>query len=135
MKTLISITAFIGGLLLILVPRYILPACEFEGFPHMHCSDTARAEQVTGMILMAIGITTFFFKRRELIIASAVVACIVFAISIWLPDKIGYCLSPRMPCHYGMVPGVRFIDVTGVVIMIIGIIGLAKTYRKKGNHD
>lgn len=132
MKNLVAMTTLIGGILLILLPRYILPACEFEGFPHMHCSDTARAEQVTGMIVTAIGIAMFFFKRRELMITSVVIACIMFAVSFWLPDKIGYCLSPRMPCHYGMVPGVRFIDITGLVIMIIGIIGLTKTYRKKG---
>ena len=80
MKNLVTITAFISGILLILLPRYILPACEFEGFPHMHCSDTARAEQVTGMLLIAIGIAMFFFKRRELMITSVVVACIMFAI-------------------------------------------------------
>ncbi len=133
MKKLVSITAIIGGILLILVPRYILPACEFEGFPHMHCSDTAHAEQIAGTILMAIGIAMFFFKRPVPMISSVVVACIVFGISFWLPDKIGYCLSPRMPCHYGMVPGIRFIDVIGSVIMIIGLIALSKTYRKKGN--
>ena len=98
----------------------------------MHCSDTARAEQAAGVILMALGIAMFFFKRHELMIAGVIAACLMFVISSWLPDKIGYCLSPRMPCHYGMVPGIRFIDVTGAVLMIIGLIGLTKTYRKKG---
>jgi hypothetical protein len=131
-KNLIVITALIGGLLLILVPRYILPACEYEGYPHMHCSDTARAEQVAGMLLLVLGIAMFFFKRRELMIAGVVAACMVFVISAWLPEKIGYCLSPRMPCHYGMVPGIRLIDIMGAVLMIIGLISLTKTYRKKG---
>ena len=98
----------------------------------MHCSDTAHAEQVAGMLLLALGIAMFFFKRRELMIAGVVAACMVFVISAWLPEKIGYCLSPRMPCHYGMVPGIRLIDIMGAVLMIIGLISLTKTYRKKG---
>jgi hypothetical protein len=36
---------------------------------------------------------------------------------------------------YGMVLGVLFIITIGVVIMILGLIGLSETYRKKGNHD
>lgn len=133
MKKLVAITALIGGLLLILVPRYVLPACEYEGYARMHCSDTARAEYIAGMILMAIGTAMVFFKRHVPMMSAAVAASIVFGISFWLPDKFGYCLSPRMPCHYGMVPGIRFIAVTGVSIMIIGLVGLTRTYRKKRN--
>ncbi len=133
MKNLVAITVFVGGILLILVPRYILPACEYEGYPPMHCSDTARAEYIAGASLIAIGVVTFFFKKRFLMIVSTVTSCIVYGISFWLPDKFGYCQSPRMPCHYGMVPGVRFTAVAGIIIMIGALVGLARPQRKKGN--
>jgi len=63
MKKLVAITALISGLLLIVVPRYVLPACEYEGYARMHCSDTARAEYFSGMTLMAIGIAMFFLEN------------------------------------------------------------------------
>lgn len=131
MKKLIGITALVSGLLLLLLPRYILPACEYAGYPPMHCSDTARAEYVAGAVLMLIGIAAFFLQDRMLIV-SAVTACIVFGISFWLPDIFGYCQSTRMPCNYGMVPGIRFIDGAGALLMIIAVINLLKRYRTKG---
>lgn len=133
MKKLIALCALAGGILLLLLPRYILPACEYEGYAHMHCGDTARAEYVAGALLMIIGITTFFFKRRLLLIASAVTAIIVYGVSFWLPDKIGYCQSSRMPCNYGMVPGIRFIAAAGVLILIVAVINLVRTSQKKRN--
>ncbi|MGE5174317.1 MAG: DUF4418 family protein [Betaproteobacteria bacterium] len=133
MKKLVVITAFVGGLLLILVPRYILPACEYEGFSRMHCSDTAKAEYISGALLMTIGVITFFFKKHFPLMISAATACFVFGISFWLPDKFGYCQSPRMPCHYGMVPGVRFVAVISSGIMIGAMIALVRSQRKKGN--
>lgn len=131
MKKLIAFCAFAGGLLLVLIPRYILPACEYVGYAHMHCGDTARAEFMAGSVLMAIGIATFFLERRLLLITSAVTAIIVYGVSFWLPDKIGYCMSSRMPCNYGMVPGIRFIDTIGALILIVAVINLVRTSQKK----
>ena len=64
MKKLAGITMILAGLLLVIVPRYILPACEFEGFSRMHCSDTAQAELVTGILLALAGIGTLVLKSR-----------------------------------------------------------------------
>ncbi len=133
MRRLAAITAIVGGLLLILVPRYILPACEYEGYAPMHCSDTARAEIVAGGVLMIVGLGMFFLKKRLPHLISVCAAIMVYGVSYWLPDKFGYCMSPRMPCHYGMVPGVRFVAVIGLLIMVIALIGLVKSYRTKGN--
>jgi hypothetical protein len=133
MKKLVAITTLVSGILLILVPRYILPACEYEGFPRMHCSDTALSEYVVGALLIVIGGLMFFIKSARMVIAGALTAIVLYGVSFWLPDKFGYCQSPRMPCHYGMVPGIRFIDAAGALIMIGAIIGLLRTTRRKGN--
>ena len=132
MKKLVAFTALVGGLLLILVPRYILPACEYEGFPPMHCSDTAKAEYLVGAALMVIGGVLLYLNKNSLAVIGAVTAGVLYGIAFWLPDKIGYCHSSRMPCNYGMIPGIRFISLAGFVLMIIAVVGLLRTSRKKG---
>jgi len=132
MKKLVALTALVSGLLLLSVPRYILPACEYEGYSPMHCSDTARAEYVAGAVLIMISGAAFVFRGHKSQITSAFVACIAYGIAFWLPDKFGYCHSTRMPCNYGMVPGIRFIAIAGILMMSGAIIRLVKTSRKKG---
>ncbi len=136
MKKLIPLTAIASGILLRLVPRYILPACEYvPGHPPgMHCSDTARAEYVVGAILIVLGLVTAFLKAKPAagFIASAA-SIVLYIVAFLLPDRLGYCHSSRMPCNYGMVPGIRFVAVVSAVIMSIALLRLVKSSRKKGN--
>lgn len=133
MKTLIAVTALMSGILLVLVPRFILPVCEYEGYPAMHCSDTARAEYVVGALLMVVGIGAFLLKSTRTSIIGAVVSIILYIVAFLLPDKYGFCHSSRMPCNYGTVPGIRFIAIIGGIIMVVAIISLVRSTRKKGN--
>jgi hypothetical protein len=133
MKKLVAFTALVSGTLFILIPRYILPACEYEGFPRMHCSDTAHAEQVVGAVLIVVSCMTFLVRSTTMPLISAILLAIVFAVSFWLPDKFGYCLSPRMPCHYGMVPAVRFLSVIGILTITGVVFRIARSSRKKGS--
>jgi hypothetical protein len=98
----------------------------------MHCSDTARAEYIIGLALMVIGASAFFTKSSKLQFLEAVAATVLYGVAYLLPDKIGYCQNPRMPCNYGMVPGIRFIAVVGILLMIGALTGLAKNLRTKG---
>jgi hypothetical protein len=129
----VGITTLVCGILFVLVPRYVLPACEYSGFARMHCSDTAQAEQVIGAVLIVVSGTTFLVKSTTIPLVSAVLSMSLFGIAFWIPDKFGYCLSPRMPCHYGMVPAVRFLSIIGILIMIAVVFIIAKSYRKKGS--
>ncbi len=133
MKKVVALTALVGGILFILVPRYILPACEYTGHSRMHCSDTAEAEQAAGAVLIVVSAMTFLVKSARMPLISAIFSMIVFGIAFWLPDKFGYCLSPRMPCNYGMVPAVRFLSITGLLTMIGVVFSIARSYRKKGS--
>ena len=132
MRKLIVVAAFAAGILFMVVPRYILPACEYEGYSRMHCSDTAQAEYIVGALLLVIGAAMLFFTSHTAIVLGAAASFILFLISFWLPDKFGYCQSPRMPCNYGMVPGLRFIAVVGAITMVVAIVSLARKLRKKG---
>ena len=132
MKKTIGLTALVSGLLLMTVPRFVLPACEYEGFSAMHCSATARAELIAGIALFLIGLVTLSIKSLKAAGAGGAAALTILIISVVLPDIFGFCQSSRMPCNYGMVPGIRFISVTAGIVMIIGVIGVIKDYRKKG---
>ncbi len=132
MKKLLTGTALAGGLLLLLVPRYILPACEYEGFARMHCSDTAQAEYVVGALMLLVGAASFMLKASWQWISTAAVSGVLFGIAYFLPDVFGYCHSSKMPCNYGMVPGVRFIAVAGIVLMVIALVSFIRAYRRKG---
>jgi hypothetical protein len=132
MKKVIAVTAVASGILLLLLPRYILPACEYLGHPAMHCSDTARAEYVVGALLIALGVAAAILKLKATGIVCSGVSIILYVVAFRLPDIFGYCRSTQMPCNYGMVPGVRFVSVLSAIIMAIAFIGAVKSYRKKG---
>ena len=132
MKKAVSITALVFGVLFVLVPRYILPACEYEGYARMHCSDTAQAEYVIGALLILAGGMTLLIKSTAMPLAGALFSTFLFGLAWWLPDKFGYCQNPRMPCNYGMVPAIRFLSVVGLIIMTGAVVSIANSYRKKG---
>jgi hypothetical protein len=132
MRKLIAITAFAGGLLLVLIPRYIFPACEYLGRPAMHCSDTARAEYFIGALLLVASGAVYFSKLDLSVVSGASVVFVLSAVAGLAPDKYGYCRSQMMACNYGMVPSVRFIAVIMAIMMFIIIISRALSYRKKG---
>lgn len=132
MKKVVSLTALVCGILFVLVPRYILPACEYAGYARMHCSDTAQAEYVVGALLILAGGMTLLVKSAAMPLVGSFFSCILFGLAYWIPDKFGYCQSPRMPCNYGMVPAVRFLSIIGLLIMLGAIASIANSYRKKG---
>ncbi len=134
MKKTVAATALLSGLLLILVPRFILPACEYvPGHPQgMHCSDTARAEYIVGALLIVLGGAAAAVKWQRIAgFLFPAAALVLYIAAFLLPDRLGYCHSPQMPCNYGMVPGVRFIAAASSIIMIIGLIGAVRSSRKK----
>jgi hypothetical protein len=132
MKKLIGLTAIISGMLLIVLPRYVLPACEYAGFSRMHCSDTAQAELIAGFLLMLTGMVTLFLTGKGPAMGAGM-GVSLSAASFALPDVLGFCHNSRMPCNYGMVPGIRFIAVLSGVILLPALIMSVKEYRKKGN--
>jgi len=133
MKKLVSLTALVIGVLFFLFPRYILPACEYAGYPRMHCSDTAQGEYMVGAGLIVVSGMTFFVKWKKMPLVSAILSIPLFCLAFWLPNYFGYCHSPKMPCTYGKVPAVRLFSTIGILIMLGAIFGIAQSYRKKGN--
>ncbi len=133
MRSLAGVSAILAGLLLIIVPRYILPACEFEGFSRMHCSDTAQAERILGgLFILAGGLILAVRSTRLRAAGSAVFLLLLSAAAYVIPDRFGYCHNPKMPCNYGMVPALRLIGVVSGIVAAAVIVTLLLRERKKG---
>jgi len=131
MRRTAGIAALIGGLLLLLVPRFILPVCEFKGYQPMHCSDTARAELYAGLVLAAAGIAVLLLRRPGLALAALATAIVASVAALAFPEIYGYCKSPKMPCNYGTVPAIRLIAlITAVTALIAAVSSIKQLLRK-----
>ncbi len=132
MRRLVASTGIVAGILLAVVPRYVLPPCGSLGYPRMHCSDTARVEILLGFALTGVGVVAAAARKPWLLMASAAASAAILAMAWFAPDVYGYCMSPRMPCHYGMVPGVRFISALAGTILFISML-LAARRKTQGS--
>lgn len=126
MKRLIGTTALVGGALLVVVPRFVLPACEWAGHPAMRCSRTAHAEMIAGALLVGLGAIALFARRPRAVLLAGVLALGIFAVAWMLPERIGYCHNVRMPCTYGMVPGIRFLAGVNGLGVLVGLLGASR---------
>ena len=131
MKELVSFTSMLAGVLLVILPRLVLPACEYEGYARMHCTDTALAEYVIGAVLIAAGGMTLGSKRAWAPLAGAALSCLLLAAAWTMPEIYGYCANRKMPCNYGMVPGIRFLSVTALIVQIAALAFLVRNARKR----
>lgn len=130
MKKTVGIVSLISGALLLMIPRFILPVCEYAGYQPMHCSDTARAEYIVGALLIAAGAGTFVLRHAAAPLIAAMMSFALSAAAAVAPDIYGYCRSAKMPCNYGTVPAVRFVAALTAVIMIIATVDLIRKRTK-----
>jgi uncharacterized protein DUF4418 len=114
-KALVAATDLAAGVLLLAVPRFVFPPCGWEGRPNMHCTTTAWAEVALGVLLLAAGAVAI--ARPRLVGATAWISCALLLAAAAAPSVYGYCASPKMACHYGMAPSVRF--VAGVALAVL----------------
>jgi ascorbate-specific PTS system EIIC-type component UlaA len=130
MKKTVGIVSLISGALLLMIPRFILPVCEYAGYQPMHCSDTARAEYIVGALLIAAGAGTFVLRHAAAPLIAAAISLLLSVAASAAPAIYGYCRSAKMPCNYGTVPAVRFVAVVTAVIMIIATVHLIRKRTK-----
>jgi len=125
-------TFFILGLLAASTPRYILPVCEFKGFPHMFCSDAALYEAWAGVGIMLVSVLIPFIKARpaRVIFPLFMLAAGILVVSI--PQITGFCKSPTMPCNYGAIPALRLI---GGGTVVAALVFLFSSWRARPDED
>ncbi len=126
----IPLLLIILGILVALTPHYIFPVCAYYdklietkggGLMPMACSYTARAETIVGLGIVLIGLMLWLAKERETkIFLSVLIAAKGLAV-LTIPEIVGYCKSPMMPCFSGTVPALR---IGGVAIFALGLVSL-----------
>ena len=114
------------GLMLVLVPRFIFPVCEYQGYNAMTCSHTGTAEMFTGLMVMAAAAGLLLSKGSESLRWLSFSALAAGITVIWLPEAIGYCHSSRMPCNYATVPVLRLL---GVLTILLSLAGFSLSFR------
>jgi hypothetical protein len=124
--------AIVSGTLLIVVPRFILPACEYEGFSRMFCSDTAQAEVIVAGLLIIAGAGLLALKARWVLITGGCLSLALSVSAFVLPDIFGYCHSTKMPCNYGMVPAIRLIAVVNGAVAALAVTTAVIRLPRKG---
>jgi hypothetical protein len=132
MKRVAAAVAVVGGMILLVVPRFVFPTCEQLGRGRMHCTDAAHAEYVLGALLVLAGFAQFLVRKRGPAIAAAAFATVLCAAALAAPSWTRYCANPDMPCHYGMVPSVRFAAGAVGLVELAALIGLARGAAGRG---
>lgn len=130
MKIFAAVAAIVAGMLLLVIPRFVFPACEYLGRGRMHCTDAARGEFLVGGLLIAAG-ATLLLKTGTAAILAAVCAALLCAAAFFVPVYTRYCANPDMACHYGMVPSIRFIAVAVGIVQVAALTGLVRESRRR----
>lgn len=125
---IVGAVLFLAGLVVVLLPRYILPVCEYYGYPAMACSHTGMAERFIGFIVMAASCGIFLTGTREALRWLALTVLTSGVSIVLLPEAIGYCHSNSMPCNYGTIPALRLI---GALIILLSLTGFLVSLRRQ----
>lgn len=113
-----GIPFFVIGLMLVLVPRYILPVCEYRGYNPMSCSHTAIAEMFLGFMVMVTSAGMSFSRGSESLRWLSLPILAAGVSVLWIPEAIGYCHSSQMPCNYATLPVLRLLGVLTVLLSL-----------------
>lgn len=89
----------------------------------------ARAEITLGFILAALSVGLFISRGIHALRWLMFSAFLISIAVLLLPDILGYCASPQMPCNYGTVPMLRLL---GALILILSLAGFFSAREKKG---
>jgi len=131
MKVFAAVAAMVGGVLLLIIPRFVFPACEYLGRGRMHCTDAAHGEFVVGALLVAAGVALLLLKAGTASILAATCAALLCAAAFFVPAYTRYCANPDMACHYGMVPSIRFIAVAVGIVEVAALTGLIRESKRR----
>lgn len=131
MKIFAALAAVMGGILLLVIPHFVFPACEYLGRGRMHCTDAAYGEFVVGGLLIVAGAALLFLKTGTASIVAAACASALCVAAFFVPAYTRYCANPDMDCHYGMVPSVRFIAVALGLVQVTTLVGLVRDSARR----
>src|SRR5512141_231145 len=105
-KRMTAVKALAGAealcaLTIVLAPLVVFPVCDSP----MHCHQSYMAEIGTSAVVICAALLSIFSKGHETprMLSLVTALCGVFII-LYPSTLIGVCGSPKMPCHYGLLP-------------------------------
>jgi len=130
MKVFAAVTALLGGALLLVIPRFVFPTCEYLGRGRMHCTAAAHGEYIVGSLLLAAGVALLVLKTGNTLIFAAAGAVLLCLAAFFVPAYTRYCANPDMACHYGMVPSIRFVAIAVGVVEAAALTGFVRESKR-----
>jgi hypothetical protein len=100
---------------------------ESAGVPYrmMKCFWSARAEVVTGVPLIVLGVLLFFSRRKETIRVIGILTVLLGVLTVTIPTRlVGTCANAAMVCNTEMKPTLLVAGgitaALGVVVLVLG---------------
>ena len=112
-----------AGLFLLAAPMTFLKPCsDAENL----CVQTAKAAELTGILIAVLGVGGFFLKEKSSVIASAAAIITAGITEALIPSVIGCCGMASMTCRLKTVPGIYtaavIVIIAGAALIITGFI-------------
>jgi hypothetical protein len=130
-KTAAAVAALLGGILLLVIPRFVFPTCEALGRGRMHCTDLAHGEYAAGALLAAAGALLLALRPGAAALGAAALALLVCVAAFFVPAYTRYCSNPDMPCNYGMAPSVRFVAALAGLVEAASVASLLRARSRR----
>lgn len=136
-KSVSAILVILLGLLVILIPTYILPVCppseiiinheHHMTYKFMKCHWTAQAEIGVGVVIALIGLCMLLIKSALIRLGLSLSLIIITLLVAALPTVlIGVCPGEMMDCHIGTLPALLLLSAILLIVAIVNAIYLKR---------
>jgi len=111
--TAIAAAEILLAAIMVVVPKTVFPVCESP----MHCYESYMAESGLAAVVAVAAVLSIVSKGMETprLLSGVTAVCGLFVI-LYPSALIGVCGSPKMPCHYGLLPVWNLIG--GVLVVL-----------------
>ncbi len=137
-RAVFAVVIFLSGIMVMIIPRFILPVCTYKGFfvttasganIPMKCHYAMISEVLLGTILVLTGLIFFFVSSRQSIMALSGlvgwISILIIMVPVYFP---GVCGNMKMPCYNGTRPGLMF---AGVFIFLASAVSFFTALRNE----
>jgi len=134
-KFLSGIVFIAAGFLLATGPYLLFPVCK-GGMMVMRCHNTAKAELILGILIIAAGVLTLITKRNKVRLWLNTATGLLAVLAILFPNAItGVCSKVHMSCRSLTLPTITTISIALVVFTAANAFYLYKQGNKGEIRD
>lgn len=134
-KFLSGIVFIAAGLLLATGPYLLFPVCK-GGMMVMRCHNTAKAELILGILMIAAGALTLITKSKKIRLWLNAATGLLAVLAILFPNAItGVCSKVHMSCRSLTLPSIAIISILLVFFTAVNTLYLFKQGNKGEIRD